>query len=202
MKLIDLTMSLNNLTPIFPGDTSSEFKKTSSLEKNGWTEHRISFGTHFGTHIDFPFHMIKNGKKMKEYPITKFIGSGILLDVRGLRNINANLDGIEKKEIILLRTDHTKKINSHNYFTSFPIITKEFAKDIVEKKVNIIGIDSFTIDEEPFEVHKYFFNNDVLCLENLVNLDLLTNKSFKLFVLPMKLDDMDGAPCRVIAQID
>ncbi len=201
MKLIDLTMPLNNFTPTFPSDPKPEFKQTSFLEKNGWNEHIISFGTHFGTHIDVPFHMIKNGKKLSDYSINKFVGNGTVIDVRGLKNINVNLQGIQKKDIILFRTDHTKKINSDTYFTSFPIITDKLAKQIVKKKIKIIGIDSFTFDVQPFEIHKYFLNSDVLCLENLVNLDLIPSKNFKLFIFPMKLDDMDGAPCRVVAQI-
>jgi len=201
MKLIDLTMSLNNFTPTFPSDPKPEFKQISFLEKNGWNEHIISFGTHFGTHIDVPFHMIKNGKKLSDYSINKFVGNGTVIDVRGLKNINVNLQGIQKKDIILFRTDHTKQINSDTYFTSFPIITDKLANQIVNKKIKIIGIDSFTFDVEPFEIHKYFLNRDVLCLENLVNLDLIPSKNFKLFIFPMKLDDMDGAPCRVVAQI-
>lgn len=202
MKLIDLTMSLNSLTPIYPGDINSEFKKICSLEKEGWNEHKISMSTHFGTHIETPFHMIKNGKKIINYSIGKFVGTGIIIDVRGIKKIDVSLEGIHKIDIILLRTDHTQKINSSDYFTSFPIISKDFAKKIVGKNVNIVGIDSFTIDAFPFDIHKYFFNNDILCLENLVNLHLIPKKPFKLFVLPIKLDDMDAAPCRVIAQIE
>lgn len=202
MKLIDLTMPLNNSTPIYPGDIIPEFKKISSLEKDGWNQHRICINNHFGTHIETPSHMIKNGKKLINYSIEKFIGTGVIIDVRGKKKINANLKEIHNKDIIIIRTDHTQKIHSNNYFTSFPTISEEFAKTIVEKKVNIVGIDSFTIDESPFNIHKYFFDNDILCLENLVNLHLITNKSFKIFVLPINLVDMDAAPCRVIAQIE
>lgn len=39
-------------------------------------------------------------------------------------------------------------------------------------------------------------------LENVASLDLIDVKFFKLYVLPMKIKDGTGAPCRVLAQID
>ena len=32
------------------------------IKDNTYNEHQITINTHFGTHIDFPYHMIDNGK--------------------------------------------------------------------------------------------------------------------------------------------
>ena len=202
MKLVDLTMSLNNLTPVYPGDSPPEFRMISSLEKEGWNTHRICMSTHFGTHIDAPWHMLEDGKRLTDYSIEEFVGKGVMVDLRDRKKTDVNLDNISKKEILLLRTDHTQTIDSPDYFTSFPVISKKLAEQIVKMKFKIVGIDSFTMDADPFIIHKYFFKNNIICLENLVNLHFLSNKSFTLFVLPLKLDKMDGAPCRVVAQIE
>ncbi|MCK4796678.1 MAG: cyclase family protein [Spirochaetes bacterium] len=202
MKTVDLTMTLNNLTPVYPGDPKPEFKRIAFCEKEGWNEHRISINTHLGTHIDAPWHMIEDGKKLTDYPIDKFFGNAIIFDVRNQKTINIDLKGVKENDIILLRTDHTKNINKADFFSNNPVISKDLAKKIVRKKISIVGIDSYTPDNPPFEIHKYFFKHDVLSLENLVNLDLISIKTFKIFILPIKLERTDGAPCRVIAQID
>ena len=65
----------------------------------------------------------------------------------------------------------------------------------------MVGIDSCTLDNAPFELHKLLLKNEVLILENLVNLDRIQVKAFKVFVFPFKLEGMDGAPCRVVAEL-
>lgn len=203
MKLIDLTMPINESTPVYPGDPKPEFRQVSFCEKSGYNEHRICMNTHFGTHIDAPWHMVEKGKRLTDFPIEKFVGRAVLIDVRGQEEIDAELDGVKKNDMLLLRTDHTKKISSPDFFTNKPVISRGFAERVVKKKISILGIDSFTPapDSPPFEIHKYLLENEVLCLENLVNLDLIPKKTFTLYVLPLKLDRIDGAPCRVVAQL-
>ncbi len=108
MAYIDLTMPINERTPVYPGDPSADFRRIAFCEKDGWNGHRVSMNTHFGTHIDAPWHMLDDGKKLTEYSIDHFIGRAVLLDVRGRQQIEASLVTIECDDIVLLRTDHTK----------------------------------------------------------------------------------------------
>jgi len=200
-KFIDLTMPLNELTPVFPGDPKPEFKRVASIEKEGWNEHRIHMNTHFGTHIDAPWHMLKNGKRLTDFPIDKFIGRAVVLDARGQKEIDLDLTAVKETNILLLRTDHTRLIASPDFFEKNPVISRRLAERIVQKKVSIVGLDSYTPDNPPFEIHKLFLKNEVLILENLVNLDKIPTGVFTLYIFPIKLDKIDGAPCRVVAQI-
>ena len=63
-------------------------------------------------------------------------------------------------------------------------------------------MDSFTPDNEPYDVHKIFLKNDVLIVENLIDLNKLSGKRFQCFIMPMKITNADGAPCRIIAISD
>jgi kynurenine formamidase len=65
----------------------------------------------------------------------------------------------------------------------------------------MVGIDSYTLDNYPFDIHKILLRQDIIILENLVDLDKISTGTFKLMVFPLKLDKMDGAPCRVVAEI-
>ena len=65
----------------------------------------------------------------------------------------------------------------------------------------MVGIDSYTLDNAPFELHKRLLENEILILENLVDLDRIHVRAFKLFIFPLKLEGMDGAPCRVVAEL-
>ena len=62
--IIDLTMSIDEETPVFPGDPKQEIKQYATIKENGWNEKRLTINSHFSTHIDAPFHMLENGKKL------------------------------------------------------------------------------------------------------------------------------------------
>ena len=90
MNIIDLTLPITNKTPTFPGDPKPEIKQVATIRVDGWNEKRISIGSHFSTPVDAPFHMLEEGKKLDEYPIEKFIGEAMVIDVNN--KINPNLD--------------------------------------------------------------------------------------------------------------
>ena len=132
----------------------------------------------------------------------KFVGECIVLDVRGQKEIEANLDSIKKGDVVFFLTSHSDKVYEKDYFTSTPVLTQKTAQELVDKKIKIVGLDSPTPDNEPYTLHKLFFKHDILIVENLVNLKKLEGKRFQCYILPLKIKDGDGAPCRVIGVIN
>ncbi len=200
MTLIDLTMTLNSETPVYPGDPTPDFVKIAEKAEHGFSDYSLHFNTHFGTHIDAPWHMLEGAKKLKDFPINTFTGEAIVLDCRGQREITLDVSEVKTGDIVLLRTDHTKKINEADYFAANPVVSFKLAEKLVEKRVKMVGIDSFTPDNSPFQIHKLLLSNDILILENLVNLDKISAKRFKLYAFPLKLEN-DGAPTRAVAEV-
>ena len=45
---VDLTVALNESTPVYPGDPKTSIKPAGILAKDGFCDHYISFGTHVG----------------------------------------------------------------------------------------------------------------------------------------------------------
>ena len=198
MKIFDLTMPIDEKTPVFPGDPKQEIKQFATIKENGWNEKRLTFNSHFSTHIDAPFHMVENGKKLTDFPIEAFIGEAIVIDARNQRQIGPDLSNVRKNDIVFFFTGHTGKAYSDKFFENNPVISIETAQELIKKKIKIVGLDSYSPDNEPFEVHKLFFKHNILIVENLVNLDKLSDKRFKCYIMPLKIQDADGAPCRVI----
>ena len=201
MKLVDLTMPLNKRTPVFPGSPKPSFKRVAYVDKDGYNAHRICTNTHFGTHIDSPWHMLGNGKRLTDFAIERFVGRAILYDVTGQREIDIGLKDVKENDIVILRTDHTKKAYTSAFFENVPLMSRKLAEGLVERRANIVGIDSLTLDKPPNDIHKLLFRHDILVLENLVDLASIPVRIFKIYVFPIKYDRIDGAPCRVIAQI-
>lgn len=201
MQIIDLTMKISEKTPVFPGDPKPQIKQAASIEKDGWNEKRLLFNSHFSTHLDAPFHMLSSGKKLDEYPIEKFVGEAIVIDAKNQNPIRANLKDVKAGDFVFFCTGHTNKAFSSEFFRNNPVISLETAQELVTKKVSVVGLDSYSPDNAPFEVHKLLFKHDIRILENLVNLEKVCGKRFQCVILPLNIEEADGAPCRVIGML-
>ena len=88
------------------------------------------------------------------------------------------------------------------YFAKNPGLSVAAAKYLSEKKINLVGIDSPSIDlgrNLKFTAHHILLKNNVLILENLCNLEKISGIHFKLVVLPLKLKGATGSPVRAVA---
>ena len=109
---------------------------------------------------------------------------------------------IPKNATIIFATGWQKNLQSTNYFEKNPGLSVSAAKYLTSKKINLVGIDSPSIDlgnEKKFSVHQILSKNNILIVENLANLAKIPGNYFKLVVLPLKLKDATGSPVRAIA---
>jgi len=199
VNLVDLSVPLNEGTPVYPGDPPIKIETAGVFAKDGYNDHNFSFGTHVGTHIDAPLHMIDGGKTLDQIPVDQFVGRGRL--VEGLELTAVKQANIEAGDIVLFHTGMIQKYHDDSYFKDYPEISEEVANYLVEKKVKIVGVDMCSPDHPPFKIHRILLGASVLIMENLTNLHELVGKEFTIYALPIKFQ-LDGAPARVIARIE
>jgi len=199
---VDLSVPLNQETPVYPGDTPVKIEQANLIDRNGYNDHVISINIHSGTHIDAPIHMIKGGKTLGATPLEQFIGRGRLVSAEKEFSLERlQQANIEEGDVVLFRTGMSKHYHEPLYFETYPAMSEEIARYLVERKVKMVGIDAGSVDNiDDFPVHKILLAGDVLIIENLTNLEQLIDKSFTVYALPVKLD-IDGAPARVIAEV-
>ncbi len=199
---IDLSVTLNQQTPVYPGDPAIKIEPAGVIEHDGWNDHVISVNTHVGTHIDAPLHMIAGGKSLDQVPIEQFVGRGCLVEAdKGFTLKSVQQAHIQAGDIVLFRTGMSEHYHEPVYFETYPVMSEEIAHYLVEQKVKMVGVDMGSVDNaDGFPIHKILLEGNVLIIENLTNLSQLTGKEFTVYALPIKLD-IDGAPARVIAQL-
>jgi|SRR5215217_2477570 len=199
--LIDLSVPINERTPVYPGDPLIEIRQGGTVGVDGYQDHVIRLGTHIGTHIDAPSHMIDGGKSLDQFPLSHFVGRGVHVPVDDeFTLLRLEKADIRAGDIVLFETGMSTRYHEPDYFEDYPVITEEVAHYLVDKKIRIIGVDTCSPDKDPFAVHKILLSNDVLIIENLTNLNQLAGKEFKVYALPLNVA-MDGAPVRVAAEI-
>ncbi|RMW36414.1 MAG: cyclase family protein [Nitrosopumilus sp.] len=212
MKPIDLTLTISKSIPSFPGSPTPQFISWSNLKEDGYNLELLFLSSHTGTHLDAPFHFVKNGIKIDQIPLGRLMGKAILIKIRKSKNspitksdilqFEKKNGSIPDKSSVFFFTDWQKNLKNDNYFTENPGLALSAATYLAQKKTNLVGIDSPSIDlgkDESFSVHHVLSKNNILIVENLANLNKIKSKEFDFTILPLKLKDATGSPVRAVA---
>ena len=205
MKFIDLTHTLHQNIAVFPGDDALLLNHVRTLGHDGFNDYRLTTGMHVGTHIDGPMHMTLDNRMIGQLPIDRFAGKGVLIDIRGERQIEfrEEFSGIIRTDdIVLFYSGLDKLFGTPQYFTDYPDLTEGLARFLAERQVKIVGLDWDSPDHEPYQIHDILLKNNILILENLTNLDqLLHVPNFEVFALPLKIE-ADSSIVRAVAKVE
>ena len=214
MKIIDLTLTISNKIPTFPGSPQPNFIPWEKIKDDGYNLELLFLSSHTGTHLDAPYHFLEKGAKIHEISLKKLVSNAVLIKSRKKRNepiTKTDIKKFEKKHgkigsfsSVVFWTGWQRNLQKDYYFTKNPGLSVSAANYLVSKKVALVGIDSPSIDlgtDSNFSVHHIFSKNKILIVENLANLEKVRSK-FQLVVLPLKLKDTSGSPVRAIAILE
>ena len=87
VKPIDLTLTISESIPSFPGSPKPQFISWSNLKDDGYNLELLFLSTHTGTHLDAPFHFVKNGMKIHQIPLNRLLGKAILIKLEKTTNL-------------------------------------------------------------------------------------------------------------------
>jgi kynurenine formamidase len=212
VKKIDLTLTISQRIPSFPGSPTPQFLSWSTIKEDKYNLELLFLSSHTGTHLDAPYHFSENGKKIHEIPIHCLMGKALLLKIKkekdqaitkkDLIRFEQKVGNLQNYSFIVFFTEWQKNLKKNFYFTANPGLSISAANYLVSKKITLVGIDSPSIDlgtKKSFPVHKILAKNDILIVENLANLEKIPHLDFEFIVLPLKLKDATGSPVRAIA---
>lgn len=213
MNVIDLTQTISEDMPVYPGTERPKLLPASSYEKDGFKETLITMFSHTGTHIDPPCHIYPNGKRLDEFEADSFVGKALVIDCRDKKNGETvtmddllKCDGVYDAEFLLFCFGWDKKWGSAEYFGEYPCLSDEVVDFISNGKYKGIGFDVIGLDpiaDVQLKLHHKLFKNDNLInIENLRSLDACIGKNITLCCLPIKIENSDGAPARAVAIIE
>ena len=215
MKVIDLTLTISEEIPTFPGSPQPNFINWETLEKDGYNLELLFLSSHTGTHIDAPYHFLKNGQKIHQIVTRRLVTEAILIKIRKGANQSITKADIQKFErkygkiddgsTVIFHTGWQKNLKKESYFLRNPGLAVSAAKYLASKKINLVGIDSPSIDlgkDSKFSVHHILAKSGILIVENLANLEKINSEMFHLIVAPLKLKNATGSPVRAMALTD
>ncbi len=85
MRVIDLTHTIKENMPVYPGTVPPKLIPANSYEEDGFKETLLQMYTHTGTHMDPPAHIFVGRTTLDEFPPEQFIGKALVIDCHELR---------------------------------------------------------------------------------------------------------------------
>ena len=186
MKIYDISQEVFSCA-VYPGDPKPEKKTMCSLDAGDVCNlTALAMCAHNGTHIDAPFHFLRDGKTVDRMDLGVFVGDCYVARHDGdvlAADAQTILQGADGAERILIAGDST--------------VTEAAAEVFAYSDIKLIGNESQTVGPEnaPMRVHKILLGQGIALLEGVVLKDVPQGRYF-LSAAPLNLGGADGAPCR------
>ena len=169
----------------------------------------VTFCTHVGTHIEAPFHHVKDGMDVSELPVYKLIGPCVVLDFSHKKDKEAITydevskydDLIQEGDFVFIRTGMDKYYGTPRWM-EMPHLTEDANEWLISKHIGCLGMDSAGLeipDTDYQPNHTSLFKAKIPQIESLTNLDKIENGKYIVIVLPLPIKGLDASPLRVIA---
>ena len=216
-RTVDLSYHLDPTTSPFPGDPPVEIKVQMSIPPDlppgtpGYLNtSTVRASVHTGTHMDAFFHFYRDGLTIDQIPLAQCMGPALLIDLSDKQakeeitehDLARYQESISRTPKVVLNTGWAQNWGNALYFTDYPALTGDAARFLVACGIELIGIDTPSVDYAPNDAHFVLLGNDVLIVENLTNLDQIGRPLFDFTALPLKITGRDGSPVRAIAVVE
>ena len=209
MKVIDLTHTIRENMPVYPGTEAPRLETANTYEKDFFKETKMTMYTHTGTHVDPPAHIFEDRTTLDQFPADQFIGKALVIDCRELKegqlitmeHIRRYGSKAEAADFLLFNLGWDTYWDTDAYFGDFPCMDMEVLNYILAGTYKGIGVDTISIDPmNDLTRHRILFREkDIINLENLKDLHLCGDDLFWFSCSPLKLADCDGSPVRALA---
>ncbi len=177
-------------------------------------ECEIRLRGHVGTHLDVPYHVTRDGKKITDYSIEDFIyrrvailhprPSGCYIEPSDLGEIPSDV------EFLLLETGAWRHRRDASYTLRNTGLGAQTASYLSKNfpKLRAIGIDCISINafedkQSGRDAHRVLLGreSEILIVEDM-DLSTLGDAQIELLVVaPLVVENNDSAPCQVVARL-
>ncbi|MEU4689040.1 cyclase family protein [Actinoplanes sp. NPDC023714] len=205
-RIVDLSVPVGTTTQVYPGDPVPRLSVHATVEADGFNLLHVDMGSQTGTHVDAPYHFDPSGPMLHELDLGLFTGPAAVLDFRGLAPRTPItwdlLAPAAWHPIVLICTGWSAFYGTDEYF-DHPYLDADACRRMLGLGVRTFCIDAINIDETPspigYPVHHLIAAAGGVIGENFRDLERIDFPDPLVSLLPIALENADGAPVRAVA---
>jgi len=207
----DLSHRIRLGTQGFPGCAQILGWPMRGIEWSHYNMLHVSTDLHTGTHLDAMLHCVAGGKDAAALPLEHCVGPAFVIDLqhRGVKgalftpaDFLPHADEIKRHGKLLVKTGWARHWETPAYHDSFPGFSRDAATYLVEELgIHLIGVEQASIHPvDHLEVHRIFFNREVVIVEGLANLAPVPAPVVEFFAVPLNFEGADGSLVRAFCR--
>jgi arylformamidase len=203
MKFYDISVPISPAMHVYPGDPAVSVEKTMRIA-NGDVANvtTLNFGTHTGTHVDAPHHFVDGAMTVDKIPLNLLVGRARVVEVTAPVISAAVLGEFDftADARVLFKTRNSYLWREPSFVRDFVHLTKDAAELLVGAGIKVVGIDYLSVEKFGFDqpdVHRTLLSKGTVIIEGL-DLSEVEPGDYELICLPLRIQDGDGAPARVV----
>jgi len=206
MPIYDITLTIDESLPVWPGDPPVALPKVAHLERGDvFTLTRLDISAHTGTHLDAPAHFLAGGAGVETLDLEVLVGPALVVEALDAGLLTAAVLSdlaipAGTRRVLFHTRDSERWARGDTQFTEdFVAISADGARWLVDRGVWLVGVDYLSVGPfaNPAPTHQVLLAAGVVPVEGL-NLHGVEPGEYTLVCLPMKIAGGDGAPCRAI----
>lgn len=207
MQTYDITLTISPDMVVWPEDPPVNIFRASKIEEgNDANVSRIEMSVHTGTHIDAPYHFIRDGDTIENLPIDLLTGRAYVYhlpdEVDTITKAlveNSPIPPRTKRVLFRTRNSNHWKGSPEAFDPNYVSLEPDAAEYLIQRGVKLVGVDYLSVAsfEDVVPTHKVLLESGIVIVEGL-NLSEVQQGRYTLYCLPLKIAGADGAPARAI----
>lgn len=207
MRTYDISLTITPELPVWPGDPPVSLERVSKIESGDDANiTHMSMGVHVGTHVDAPFHFLKDHPTVEQLPLNLLTGRAYVLEIADDVDLitaevlqGADIPPRTRRLLFKTRNSHYWERRLGEFQTDFVGLSADAAQYLVDRSVKLVGVDYLSVApyNDSIPTHEILLGAGIVVVEGL-DLSQVTQGRYTLYCLPMKIGGADGAPARAI----
>jgi len=200
-KIIDVSWPISEHMTTYKNKKPVKVVKHAVFEKDGMRDSSLLCSMHTGTHVDAPSHFLLQGCSIDRISLEQMNGLCRVVDLSHVMDEILLQDLAEHNpqegERLLLKTRNSQHNTDDRFDFSFISLSYDAALFLVERKVQLIGVDGLGIERNQpgHPVHKALFAEKIVIVEGLRLVHVIPG-SYQFICAPLLIHGAEAAPCR------
>ena len=154
LQFIELSHEWGHGVPSYPGQEDVKMFRAVKHAQHGVLAWKTNTVMHTGTHLNAPIHMIEMAKDLSAIEPERFFGNGVVLEIPKTSwelitaaDLEAAKPGVREGDVVVIVTGwHHNYSDGLAYYGESPGLSKDAAQWLVDKKCQIVAVDTPQID--------------------------------------------------------